>query len=96
MKVILFRTLRTHSRKMQNLVSDYELIQTACIATYVLLILLREVFWLIIWRHHTIPRFNIVTCSIFCFSSAEYAFLEPLIEFLAFLVQKLGQKTANW
>jgi len=23
-------------------------------------------------------------------------FLEPLIEFLAFLVQKLGQKTANW
>jgi len=27
---------------------------------------------------------------------AEYAFLEPLIEFLVFLVQKLGQKTANW
>jgi len=23
-------------------------------------------------------------------------FLKPLIEFLAFLVQKLGQKTANW
>jgi len=27
---------------------------------------------------------------------AEYVFLEPLIESLAFLVQKLGQKTANW
>jgi len=26
----------------------------------------------------------------------EYMFLEPLIEFLAFLVQKLGQKTAKW
>jgi len=23
-------------------------------------------------------------------------FLEPVIEFLAFLIQKLGQKTANW
>jgi len=29
-------------------------------------------------------------------SRAEYMFLESLIEFLAFLVQKLGQKTANW
>jgi len=29
-------------------------------------------------------------------SRREYAFVEPLIEFLAFLVQKLGQKTANW
>jgi len=29
-------------------------------------------------------------------SRAEYAFSDPLIEFLAFLVQKLGQKTANW
>jgi len=29
-------------------------------------------------------------------SRAEYAFVEPLIEFLAFLVQKLGQTTANW
>jgi len=36
-----------------------------------------------------------LTRSIFG-SRAEYAFLEPLIEFLAFLVQKLGQKTANW
>ena len=29
-------------------------------------------------------------------SRREYVFLEPLIEFLAFLVQNLGQKTANW
>jgi len=29
-------------------------------------------------------------------SRQEYAFLEPLVEFLAFLVQKLGQKSANW
>jgi len=30
-------------------------------------------------------------------SRREYAFLEPLIEWaLAFLVQKLGQKTGNW
>jgi len=29
-------------------------------------------------------------------SRAEYAFLGPFIEFLAFLVQKLGQKTVDW
>jgi len=34
--------------------------------------------------------------AVFLDSSAEYAFSERLIEFLAFLVQKLGQKTANW
>jgi len=34
--------------------------------------------------------------AVFLDSSAEYPFLEPLIEFLAFLVQMLGQKTANW
>jgi len=34
--------------------------------------------------------------SVFLDSRPEYTFLEPLIEFLAFLVQKLGQKTANW
>jgi len=34
--------------------------------------------------------------AVFLDSRAEYAFLEPLFEFLAFLVQKLGQKTANW
>jgi len=32
----------------------------------------------------------------FFYSRAEYAFLEYLIEFLAFLVQTLGQKTADW
>jgi len=31
--------------------------------------------------------------AVFLDSRAEYTFLEPLIEFL---VQKLGQKTANW
>jgi len=34
--------------------------------------------------------------AVFLDSRLEYACLEPLIEFLAFLVQKLGQKTANW
>jgi len=34
--------------------------------------------------------------AVFLDSKAEYAFSEPLIEFLAFLVQKLGQKTSNW
>jgi len=34
--------------------------------------------------------------AVFLYSRTEYTFLEPLIEFLAFLVQKLGQKTANW
>jgi len=29
-------------------------------------------------------------------SRAEYVFLEPLIELLAFLVQKLCHKTDNW
>jgi len=29
-------------------------------------------------------------------SRPEYAFVEPLIEFLMFVVQKLGQKTTNW
>jgi len=38
----------------------------------------------------------ILWLAVFLDSRAEYAFLEPLIEFLAFLVQKLGQKTANW
>ena len=33
--------------------------------------------------------------AVFLDSRAEYAFLELLIEFLAFLVQTLGQKTAN-
>jgi len=30
--------------------------------------------------------------AVFFYSRAEYTFLEPLIEFLAFLVQKLSQK----
>ena len=34
--------------------------------------------------------------AVFFDSRPEYAFLEPLIEFPAFLVQKLGQKTVNW
>jgi len=34
--------------------------------------------------------------AVFFYSMEENASLEPLIEFLAFLVQKLGQKTANW
>jgi len=34
--------------------------------------------------------------AVFLDSRAEYAFLEPLIEFLAFLFLKLGQKTADW
>jgi len=34
--------------------------------------------------------------TIFLDSRREYVFLEPLIKFLAFLVQKSGQKTANW
>jgi len=29
-------------------------------------------------------------------SRQDYAFLDSLIEFLAFLIQMLGQKTANW
>jgi len=33
--------------------------------------------------------------AVFLDSRAEYAFLQPLIYFLAFLVQKLGQKAAN-
>jgi len=33
--------------------------------------------------------------ALFLDSRPEYAFLEHLIEFLAFLVQKLGQKTVN-
>jgi len=37
----------------------------------------------------------ILWLAAFSDSRAEYAFLEPLIEFLAFLVQKLGQKTAD-
>jgi len=32
--------------------------------------------------------------AVFLDSRAEYTFLEPLIEFLVFLVQKLGQNTA--
>jgi len=34
--------------------------------------------------------------AVFFHSRREYAFLEPLSEFLQFLVQKLGQTTANW
>jgi len=34
--------------------------------------------------------------SLYFFTLEQNAFLEPLIEFLAFLVHKLGQKTANW
>jgi len=34
--------------------------------------------------------------AVFLDSRAQYAFLKPLIEFLAFLVLKLGQITANW
>ena len=41
------------------------------------------------------PRPNI-SLAVFLDFGAEYAFLESLIEFLAFLVQKLGQNAANW
>jgi len=34
--------------------------------------------------------------AVFLDTRREYAFLEPLIEFLAFLIQKLDQKIANW
>jgi len=46
----------------------------------------------VIIRSHT-PIFWL---AVFLDSRREDAFLEPLIEFLAFLVQKLGQKTANY
>ena len=51
-----------------------------------------SVVWLIIIRSHA-PIFWL---AVFLDSRREDAFLEPLIEFLAFLVQKLGQKTANY
>ena len=40
--------------------------------------------------------FDFRRATVFLDFKQEYAFLEPLIEFLAILVQKLGQKTANW
>jgi len=48
--------------------------------------------------YDVIIRFHapIFWLAVFLDSMWEYRFLEPLIEFLAFLVQKLGQKTANW
>jgi len=46
----------------------------------------------VIIRSHA-PIFRL---AVFFDSRAEYAFLEPLIKLLAFVVQKLGQKTANW
>ena len=52
-------------------------------------------FWLIIQRHHLIPCANILARSMFGFK-VRIRVLEPLIEFLAFLVQKLGHKTATW
>jgi len=39
---------------------------------------------------------SIFWLAVFWDSRPKYTFLEPLFEFLAFLVQKLGQKTANW
>jgi len=48
--------------------------------------------------YDVIIRFHapIFWLAVFLYSRAEYVILEPLIKFLAFLVQKLGQKTANW
>ena len=48
-------------------------------------------FLLIIWRHHAIHA-PVLWLAVFLDSWLKYAFLEPFIEFLAFLVQKLCQK----
>jgi len=42
------------------------------------------------------PKRQYFWLTVFLDSRREYAFLKSLIEFLAFLVQKLGQKSANW
>jgi len=54
-----------------------------------------SVFWLIIWRHHPINA-PILWLAVFMDSRLKYAFYEPLIKFLAFLVQKLCQKYSKY
>jgi len=52
-------------------------------------------FWLNVRRHNPIPRANIVARSMFGFQ-AKIRFFEPLIKFLAILVQTLCQKYSNY